>query len=164
MYDQQVSSIKRYQKIGNKNKKCHKFTVPPHLGAIWLSDVCLRFFFHFQSTHIDIDYTRICPTNVWKFVPALCIDLRKTWDSPGSKTRVKVESCDVVQFKMSAPINDNMSTDEKDILCEIEATVTTGFEPTAMEEAVEKLNAEVTVSRGRIILKVPISKVKKVIF
>ena len=65
---------------------------------------------------------------------------------------------------MSAPTNDNMSTDEKDILCEIEATVTTGFEPTAMEEAVEKLNAEVTVSRGRIILKVPISKVKKVIF
>ncbi|XP_071134481.1 tRNA (guanine(6)-N(2))-methyltransferase THUMP3-like [Mytilus edulis] len=64
---------------------------------------------------------------------------------------------------MSAPTNDNMSTDEKDILCEIEATVTTGFEPTAMEEAVEKLNAEVSVSRGRIILKVPISKVKKVL-
>ncbi|XP_052068135.1 tRNA (guanine(6)-N2)-methyltransferase THUMP3-like [Mytilus californianus] len=64
---------------------------------------------------------------------------------------------------MSAPIDHNMSTDEKDILCEIEATVTTGFEPTAMEEAVEKLNAEVTVSRGRIVLKVPISKVKKVL-
>lgn len=66
---------------------------------------------------------------------------------------------------MSAPMN-NMPTikslKESHYICEIEATVTTGFEPIAMEEAVEKLNAEVNTTRGRIIMKVPMDNVKKV--
>lgn len=66
---------------------------------------------------------------------------------------------------MSAPMN-SMSTvkclEESDCICEIEATVTTGFEQFAMEEAIEKLNAEVNSTRGRIIMKVPMNNVKKV--
>ena len=50
----------------------------------------------------------------------------------------------------------------QDDACEIEATVVTGFENVAKEEAEEKLNVPVDVKRGRIAFKIPTADVKKV--
>lgn len=48
-------------------------------------------------------------------------------------------------------------------LCEIEATVASGFENVVKEDAEEKFNVPVDAKRGRIAFKVPMKDVKKVI-
>ena len=48
--------------------------------------------------------------------------------------------------------------------CKIEATVPTGFEQTAKEEAEEKLDVTVEHDRGKISFDIPIDDVQKVYF
>ncbi|XP_033746537.1 THUMP domain-containing protein 3-like [Pecten maximus] len=67
---------------------------------------------------------------------------------------------------MAAPMENvagEMSADEKELFCRIEATVPTGFETTAKLEALEVFKTEVKVARGHIVVKVPIKDVKKVL-
>ncbi|KAK6176405.1 hypothetical protein SNE40_014697 [Patella caerulea] len=52
---------------------------------------------------------------------------------------------------------------DEDNFCMIEATVATGFEQTAREEVIEKLNLDVKCARGKIIIKTPISIVPKIL-
>lgn len=47
-------------------------------------------------------------------------------------------------------------------MCEIEASVCTGFEPMAKEELEESFGVNATISRGRINAVIPVSDVKKV--
>ncbi|KAJ8301081.1 hypothetical protein KUTeg_020068 [Tegillarca granosa] len=70
---------------------------------------------------------------------------------------------------MSAPIENvssltevNMET-ESELYCVIEAKVPTGFEEMAKGEAIEKLNAEATIAKGRINIHLPIKDVPKVL-
>ncbi|XP_061186507.1 tRNA (guanine(6)-N2)-methyltransferase THUMP3-like [Saccostrea echinata] len=63
---------------------------------------------------------------------------------------------------MSAPM-DNMPQENKGDICEIEATVVSGFENVAKEEAEEKLKVQVDFKRGRIIFKIPTEDVNKVL-
>ncbi|XP_069100892.1 tRNA (guanine(6)-N2)-methyltransferase THUMP3-like [Argopecten irradians] len=67
---------------------------------------------------------------------------------------------------MAAPMENvagEMSADEKEVYCQIEATVPTGFETTAKLEALELFQTEVKIARGHIVVKVPIKDVKKVL-
>jgi len=48
-------------------------------------------------------------------------------------------------------------------LCEIEATVVSGFEPLAKEEVEEKFGATAWTSRGRVNMLIPIEDVQKVV-
>ncbi|XP_062593310.1 tRNA (guanine(6)-N2)-methyltransferase THUMP3-like [Saccostrea cucullata] len=63
---------------------------------------------------------------------------------------------------MSAPM-ENMPLKNKGDICEIEATVVSGFENVAKEEAEEKLKVPVDFKRGRIIFKIPTEDVNKVL-
>ena len=68
-------------------------------------------------------------------------------------------------FKMAAPLENVSETRESvdlDDLCEVEATVASGLEEVAKDEAEEKLGVSVTAQRGRIIFKIPIKNVKQV--
>lgn len=60
---------------------------------------------------------------------------------------------------MSAPA-ENMLQDD---LCEIEATVASGFEDVVKEDVEEKFKTPVDVKRGRVVFKIPQKDVKKVI-
>lgn len=62
------------------------------------------------------------------------------------------------RFKMSAPA-ENMPQDD---LCEIEATVASGFEDVVKEDVEEKFKTPVDVKRGRVVFKIPQKDVKKV--
>lgn len=55
-----------------------------------------------------------------------------------------------------------MATSSDSTSCIIEATVPTGFEEVAKEEAIEKFGTECTSSRGNITFSVPINRVKDV--
>lgn len=59
---------------------------------------------------------------------------------------------------MSAPA-ENMPQDD---LCEIEATVASGFEDVVKEDVEEKFKTPVDVKRGRVVFKIPQKDVKKV--
>lgn len=59
---------------------------------------------------------------------------------------------------MSAPA-ENMLQDD---LCEIEATVASGFEDVVKEDVEEKFQTPVDVKRGRVVFKIPQKDVKKV--
>jgi len=68
---------------------------------------------------------------------------------------------------MAAPMDDvvgESALEENDTMCLIEATVATGLEQIAKEEAIEVLTKDVKLARGHIILKMPIKDVKKVRF
>ncbi|XP_055958431.1 uncharacterized protein LOC126828015 [Patella vulgata] len=52
---------------------------------------------------------------------------------------------------------------DEDNFCMVEATVATGFEQTAREEVIEKLNLDVKCARGKLIIKTPISLVPKIL-
>ncbi|OWF34661.1 THUMP domain-containing protein 3-like [Mizuhopecten yessoensis] len=67
---------------------------------------------------------------------------------------------------MAAPkenVDAKMSADEKEVYCQIEATVPTGFEVTAKLEALDVFKTEAKAARGHIVIKVPIKDVKKVL-
>lgn len=51
----------------------------------------------------------------------------------------------------------------QDDLCEIEATVASGFEDVVKEDVEEKFKTPVDVKRGRVVFKIPQKDVKKVI-
>lgn len=51
----------------------------------------------------------------------------------------------------------------QDDLCEIEATVASGFEDVVKEDVEEKFKIPVDVKRGRVVFKIPQKDVKKVI-
>ena len=57
----------------------------------------------------------------------------------------------------------NKSVEENEELCIIEASVVTGFEECARGEAREKFGTEVKTSRGKIIWKIPLSRLPEVI-
>ncbi|KAK3102189.1 hypothetical protein FSP39_009469 [Pinctada imbricata] len=64
---------------------------------------------------------------------------------------------------MSAAMDNVAEPESKDLerLCEIEATVATGLEEIAKDEADEKLGVDSRISRGRILLQIPIKNVSK---
>ncbi|XP_060076883.1 tRNA (guanine(6)-N2)-methyltransferase THUMP3-like [Ylistrum balloti] len=67
---------------------------------------------------------------------------------------------------MAAPMENvagEMSAEENEVFCQIEATVPTGFEVTAKLEALEVFKTEVKIARGHIVIRVPIKDVKKVL-
>lgn len=51
----------------------------------------------------------------------------------------------------------------EDDLCEIEATVASGFEDVVKEDVEEKFKTPVDVKRGRVVFKIPQKDVRKVI-
>ena len=51
----------------------------------------------------------------------------------------------------------------KDLMCEIETSVCTGFEPMAQEEIQEMFGLDSIVSKGRVNVIMPMSAVKKVV-
>ena len=65
------------------------------------------------------------------------------------------------QIKMAAP-TENMLDQENKLFCNIEATVATGFELVAKEEAEEKCGSVTKVSRGNINIRVPVENAEKV--
>ena len=62
---------------------------------------------------------------------------------------------------MAAP-TENMLDQENKLFCNIEATVATGFELVAKEEAEQKCGSVTKVSRGNINIKVPVENAEKV--
>ena len=70
------------------------------------------------------------------------------------------------ESNMAAPIDTgkgaNMEKQHK--YCEIEATVTTGFENIAKEEVEEKFGVEAAVEKGHITFTIPVSDVDQVCF
>ena len=67
---------------------------------------------------------------------------------------------------MAAPCEDTMdktTAENSQLFCSIEATVATGFEPVAKEEAEEKCGIVTKVSRGKININIPIEKAKQVL-
>ena len=59
-------------------------------------------------------------------------------------------------------MDDMMDKENAPEIVEIEATVATGFEQTAREEAEEKLGAQLRTGRGKIIMRLPINDAFKV--
>ncbi|KAL5014759.1 hypothetical protein ScPMuIL_009029 [Solemya velum] len=65
---------------------------------------------------------------------------------------------------MATSLADTSASNAADKTCDIEATVSTGFENVAKEEAIEKFNTEVVVSRGKILVKrIPMTNVKQIL-
>ncbi|XP_041350135.1 THUMP domain-containing protein 3-like [Gigantopelta aegis] len=64
---------------------------------------------------------------------------------------------------MAAPSDDMMDKENVPEFVEIEATVATGFEQTARDEAEEKLGAELRTGRGKIIMRLPLNDAFKVL-
>ena len=67
---------------------------------------------------------------------------------------------------MAAPyesVRDCDSEENSSLFCNIEATVATGFEPTAKEEAEEKCGTVTKVSRGKINIRIPVENAKQVL-
>ncbi|XP_013378720.1 THUMP domain-containing protein 3 [Lingula anatina] len=64
---------------------------------------------------------------------------------------------------MSAPISPVVEASSRQDLCEIEATVTSGFEVVALQDAVEKLGCKVVRGRGRIFIHIPVKQAEKVL-
>ena len=62
-----------------------------------------------------------------------------------------------------AASTDDMLADHEEIVCQIEASVVTGFEHLAAEEVREKLGADCTTIRGLISFSVKVKDVKKVL-
>lgn len=64
---------------------------------------------------------------------------------------------------MATPFANTSGNNDYDKTCDIEATVSTGFENIGRDEAIEKFNTEVCVSRGKILVKgVPLNDVEQV--
>ena len=67
---------------------------------------------------------------------------------------------------MDAPIecpNDVGTVENSELFCDVEATVATGFEEIAKEEAEEKCGIVTKVSRGKINIKIPVEKARQVL-
>ena len=69
----------------------------------------------------------------------------------------------VVDGITMAASTDDMLADHEEIVCQIEASVVTGFEHLAAEEVREKLGADCTTIRGLISFSVKVKDVKKVL-